>query len=338
MFGSEILDIAVGLVLVYLLLSLIASAVAEVIEAFRKKRASDLERGIRTLLADPEGTGLAGQFYDHPLVSGLTLSGYDPGKISGGRYATGSKLPSYIPSRSFALVLMDFFLPTNAAEQGKVATPTLASLRATVDTIDNEHIKRVLGSMVNTVGSDHGAVREELEAWYDSGMDRVSGWYKRYAQWVLLAVGFAITVVVNADTVAISRSLAQDEVTRGAMLDLVRDHLGQQRSAGAPLGLALTQEASPTTPPQNLTSEQLAESLDGLQRVGLPLGWNLEDPRVFPGKDLFAWVLKLLGWLLTALAISLGAPFWFDLLNKFMVVRSTVKPYEKSSPEPPVDG
>jgi hypothetical protein len=42
----------------------------------------------------------------------------------------------------------------------------------------------------------------------------------------------------------------------------------------------------------------------------------------------------VLGWLVTALALSLGAPFWFDMLNKFMVVRSTIKPKEKSPDEP----
>jgi hypothetical protein len=41
----------------------------------------------------------------------------------------------------------------------------------------------------------------------------------------------------------------------------------------------------------------------------------------------------LLGWLITALAVMLGAPFWFDVLNKFMVIRSTVKPREKSQEE-----
>jgi hypothetical protein len=44
-------------------------------------------------------------------------------------------------------------------------------------------------------------------------------------------------------------------------------------------------------------------------------------------------ISSLPGWLLTALAISLGAPFWFDLLNKIMVIRSTVKPHEKSPEE-----
>jgi hypothetical protein len=38
--------------------------------------------------------------------------------------------------------------------------------------------------------------------------------------------------------------------------------------------------------------------------------------------------------LITGFAISQGAPFWFDLLNRFMVVRSTVKPNEKSEEQP----
>ena len=44
-------------------------------------------------------------------------------------------------------------------------------------------------------------------------------------------------------------------------------------------------------------------------------------------------IFTALGWLTTALAIMLGAPFWFDVLNKFMIVRSTVKPDEKSPAE-----
>ena len=44
-------------------------------------------------------------------------------------------------------------------------------------------------------------------------------------------------------------------------------------------------------------------------------------------------LLAIPGWIATALAVMLGAPFWFDVLNKFMVIRSTVKSYEKSSPE-----
>ncbi len=35
-----------------------------------------------------------------------------------------------------------------------------------------------------------------------------------------------------------------------------------------------------------------------------------------------------LGWILTAVAISMGAPFWFDMLNKVVAVRSSVKPQD----------
>jgi hypothetical protein len=78
----------------------------------------------------------------------------------------------------------------------------------------------------------------------------------------------------------------------------------------------------------------------------LPIGWNYEADdehlkwpglRVWQGEVLQAWLGQVqfhwLGWLVTAFAISLGAPFWFDLLNKFIIVRSTVKPHEKSREE-----
>jgi len=47
---------------------------------------------------------------------------------------------------------------------------------------------------------------------------------------------------------------------------------------------------------------------------------------------LFA-VCSFFGWLITACAVSLGAPLWFDMLNKVIVVRSTIKPHEKSLEE-----
>jgi hypothetical protein len=73
----------------------------------------------------------------------------------------------------------------------------------------------------------------------------------------------------------------------------------------------------------------------------LPIGWtgwdaNVDDPRRMPD-TVMAWVLKIVGVLLTAFAVSQGAPFWFDLLNKVMVIRSTVKPKEKSVEQPSKD-
>ena len=89
---------------------------------------------------------------------------------------------------------------------------------------------------------------------------------------------------------------------------------------------------------------QYNQSLDQLKRLALPIGWDSGvEGKQFPGLHFWeghfwtGWKEQfrehILGWLLTALAISLGSPFWFDLLNKFIVVRSTVKPKEKSPEE-----
>ena len=82
MFGSQVLEVAIGLVLLYLLLSLLCSSIREGLEAWQKTRASDLERGIRELLQDREGTGLAKAVYEHPLVYGLYKGEYEPAKTT----------------------------------------------------------------------------------------------------------------------------------------------------------------------------------------------------------------------------------------------------------------
>jgi hypothetical protein len=77
------------------------------------------------------------------------------------------------------------------------------------------------------------------------------------------------------------------------------------------------------------STADLGKAVEDLEGLGLPIGWN---PDKLPSSP-YEWALRLLGILLTSLAVSLGAPFWFDLLNRFIVVRSTVKPTEKSPPD-----
>ena len=80
MFGSEIVDVVIGLIFVYIVVSVICTAVREGIEAWLKTRAAYLEHGIRQLLHDKAGTGLAKDFFNHPLVFSLfTADTYKPG-------------------------------------------------------------------------------------------------------------------------------------------------------------------------------------------------------------------------------------------------------------------
>ena len=107
MFGSSILDVAIGMVLVYLILSLVVTSLNEMVASFLKLRAENLADGIRELLGDGKGQpGVkvdASAFFKHPIIDSLS-KGPD-GK------------PSYIPSRTFALAVLDLVTPAQA-DQG----------------------------------------------------------------------------------------------------------------------------------------------------------------------------------------------------------------------------
>jgi len=324
MFNSGILDVAIGLVFIFLILSLICSAINEIIEAWLKKRATDLEKGIREFLYDKEGTGLAKKIYEHPLVFGLFKGNYDPKKCS--------NLPSYIPSRNFALALMDTIMPASkdtasgavgatvsppaaqpASPGSGAPPPSLQPLRDKIAELPNEGVKKALLALVDAAGNDVSKARENIERWYDSAMERIGGWYKRRTQWIILVLGLAVAVAVNVDTITIARSLSYDAAMRNSLVSAAQEY------AKAP-----AKEKEP--------EDRVKENIKEIQKHGLPIGWNLgveQDARSVPPWRPFpswAWFLKIVGWFMTAMAISLGAPFWFDLLNKFMTARSTLKP------------
>jgi hypothetical protein len=145
-------------------------------------------------------------------------------------------------------------------------------------------------------------------------MDRVSGWFKRRTHGVVLVLGLVIAAGINADTILITNSLATDKSLRASLVSAASEHAKQ---------------------PDAAASRNFQDDIQKIREAGLPLGWTSSKtdshrvPQTWQG-----WLVKILGLILTAFAISLGGPFWFDLLNQFMVVRSTVKPREKSPAEP----
>jgi len=225
---------------------------------------------------------------------------------------------------------------TVASTGGATATgPTVASLRASVALVSNPHVRRALLVLIDSAGNDITKARENIEGWFDSGMDRVSGWYKRRAQWIILFLGLATAVAVNADTVTIATSLSSDVSMRDSLVAAAQEYA----RANSP-GAAVTPNPGSTIEvcqrDENSPECRVKKNLQQIRGLGLPVGWDREDPRMFP-RDPGGWVMKVVGWILTAMAISLGAPFWFDMLNKVMVIRASVKPTEKSPDEPPVD-
>jgi len=340
MLGSEILDAAVGVIFVFLLVSLIASAIREGIEGWLKTRATHLEAGIRELLHDKSGKGLVTELFNHPLIYGLYSGDYAP--LPKGKwlaFTRGRNLPTYIPSRNFALALMDL------AARGPVSDPntpptsapiSLQALRTNIGLIANPRVQRALLAAIDTAEGDLQKAQANIEAWYDSAMDRVSGWYKRSTQWILFVIGLTIAIVMNVNAIAVGNYLLRNRAARETLV-------------------AQAQKAS--SDPNFLTSNS-SDIKNELQSFTLPIGWDYDmvwdkssasqpspvdksqpsltnaattiKPSVAFKKEPFPFIF---GWLLTALAATLGAPFWFDLLNRIMVIRSTVKPHQKSPEE-----
>lgn len=317
MFGSENLDVAIGLMVVFFLLSLVASAVREWFEGIVKSRAVDLERGIRMVLDDPEGTGLAKQFYEHPLIAALYQGDFDPQS----RRLLGRGLPTYVPARSFVDALLDLTLygPVNSPYAASRASGglSISELRSASQRVPSAHVRRALIVAIDSAQGDLDRARANLESWFNSAMDRVSGWYKRRTQLWLFGIGLVTALMLNVNAFTIAQHLLKDKAAR-ELITRTADAITHDTTY---LRLARDGTAGANTP-----------QYKDLAALELPIGWS-RAPKA-PSATASAaekgdyWLQQFVGLLVTALAVMLGAPFWFDLLNKVMTMRSTVKPKE----------
>ena len=207
-------------------------------------------------------------------------------------------------------------------------------LRATIGQLP-EQLRKPLQIFLDDAAGDVQSFRAIVGKWYEDAMERVSGFYKRKLQLITLTVGLLIAVLANADTIAISSALAKDAALRSAVASYAEASAGAIDPTPAAQGGA--SNASPDSAFVGMGEarrriEDLTVTIDSLQSIGLPLGWKAAGipDVVSPG-----WVLpKLLGILLTALAISMGAPFWFDMLNKVVNIRGAGRAPEEK-PKPP---
>jgi len=303
MIGSGIIDVAIGVIVVYLFLSLICSVITEWISKRLETRAKNLEEGIRSLLSDPEGKGYSVKFFNHPLIKGLTQNG---------------KKASYIPSSLFAVALMDVITPSDPTKGSR----TIGDLRKSASILPKE-LRETVSSLLDDAEGNLKKARENFEKWFDEGMDRVSGWYKRESKKIIFACALAVALVLNADTISITKTLFQDPVMRAGLVATAQEIATQQPTNNNP------EEAQKKI---NLISDQMK----GLQ---FPIGWTQKslDMLGWTKKSFDIWntlwqtLIKAVGLFLTGLAVSLGAPFWFDILNKIINLRSAGAKPEKAA-------
>jgi hypothetical protein len=349
LFGSTILEVAMGLVFIYLLLSLVCTAVNELTAALITWRARNLAQGIRNLLngyddrpwlmrlrsrPGGEAGSLAEALYQHPLVRSLYLPG---------------GAPSYIPSRTFAVALLEL------AFQGSGQRPTTIEgmRRALGDSRAPPHLKQVLFTLIDQADEaietglklkDIGVVdpqrlesatvqvRERIEVWFNDSMERVAGWYKRKMQALTFVVSVSLTVALNVDTIVIMQGLSTSSALRESVVASAEARIAQPAYVIVPSGDAQPQNREIAEERETAAETAIARAYKDINALSLPIGWASAEGSL-PSRP-SGWLWKLLGLFLTAMSVSLGAPFWFDMLNKVMTIRSAGKAPEEAPKSP----
>lgn len=290
-----ILTIVIGLIFVLLLLSLLATTIMELLASFLRLRGRNLLAALRNMLASrDENETVLKQFRNNSLYRHLTQS-----------YGSRERgAPSYISSANFQAILFDIILRGEGVEK----------LKEKIDILPDEDLRNVLHQLLRESNNELDAFKIEVRAWYDNVMDRASGWYKRYTQKILIGIGLLIAVVFNADTIAIYNRLESSPETLAQIVSMAETYVETRNEADLSANYDRSFE-------ENLgrLDKMIEEEIESVHSP-LGFGWSNVDFSTFTVYDYLA---KALGFLVTALAVSLGAPFWFDLLRKFVSIRSS---------------
>lgn len=301
-----LLDVLLGLALLFAALSVFCSSLVEMLSAHSGLRGQYLRHSLFHLLGEET---LYRRLIHHPAVAHS--------------YRRGIRTsPSYLATERFVAAVLDI-VPSRAAAMG-IAGFAEDPLPEDMDPVVAEFARAAaflgkcgiavgepLSRLAVRNGKSLDLLRKALAEWFDSQMDRAGGWYKRNVQRMLLGVGLVVALGFNVDTLQVAHALASDPALR--------------MMATAPAARAASEREI-----------ELAALLEAGREHGLPVGYaclsepdrGVEDSfaRCMKQFRMTSWLerlLKAFGFLLTAVGVSFGAPFWFDLLLKISNLRST---------------
>lgn len=282
----ELIETIGALAFVYALLSVLASSLKEVIEVRLQQRKAGLKSAIEDLLTVQGAAALVGHASIDVINQASAVT--DPSKHT--------NWPSYLDPNTFAQAVCTLERLEQLPPDSRLAQ-ALAALK--LPGSDNERLQAIASI-------------------YSQRMDRLQGTFKRHAQYWLIGIGFLLAAAFNADTIELARDLSENPARRELVMALAQ----QQQACVAPHQTAASAALS-----------EVQQSFECLKPILGQSGLGWREAQVKRLCDLsLSWaslvtvLWKLLGYGLTALAVSLGAPFWFDLLGKVANLRATLKP------------
>jgi hypothetical protein len=284
-FGSQALETAIGMSLLFLVLASLASAIAEGYSRLLGKRAKDLEATVCRMLDGP-GASPGGRPPLFTAFRGTSVylaaqlaSRRSHGALRQGERSLAQVRPTYLSAKAFA----DAVTEVLRTQPGRLVAGSPLSKR--------------VAELTSEGHNDLLHVKAGLESWFDETMLQLSNAYKRWVTIVLFVIGLGLAAAGNISTFDVAQNLWRQPATRQAVVDAANTIAA--RRAG---------EQSPS---------QVATSVQDVEALGLPVGWSSHPTSLWP------WLARLLGWLVTGLLVMLGAPFWFDSLSRLVSLRTT---------------
>jgi hypothetical protein len=295
---SGVVDIAIVLTIVYLALSVIVSQINEWIATLLSLRGRALYNGIVQLLGG--SVAFADAVMDHPVVASTSTN--------------FQAQPSYVAPRNFSIALWQAVAvsqpPANdqvgkvgfdVAQLANMPTTAIPALQQAVANLPGPGLRIQLNTLLSAAGNDYNALLNATDAWFNRQMDRVSGWYRRQAQWIILLITVALVVLLGVDSVRITTRLTVDPTLRQSM----SASLNKIVTAPAPAASAA---------PALLNQQALMSALDDPTFVSVFVSPPWTETQWGNWRH---W----LGLVVTLLAVMLGAPFWFDVLQNIANMR-----------------
>lgn len=326
-----ILNIAITLVFIYLIVALIVTAVNETFFTLLRTRSKFLKRAIENLFFDKEWKQIAGQVKDSPFIRSLQKA--------------PKVFPAVIPTKTFIDALLCVL------GKGKM---DLDTIRAAITTKPEKgELFTVLQALMSQPEMDLDQLKKEIGQIYDNAMDRITGWFRRYARILSMFFALIITAGLNIDTIDITlnlwnnkeraeklatfatttaQTIEQDTATGRVVLQDSKGVLMEYERSSQPVPdtLAKQRKGVADNPAEAAKDQvrQIVQSYNILVDLGIPLGWSGDNvPACTPGFwDLLIGILmKIAGILITAAAVSMGAPFWFDILKRLSLMKKATK-------------
>jgi len=325
---DAILEVAIGLVFVWLVISVATMEAQNRISIWLNWRAEQLEKSILSMLKDE---ALVKKFYEHPLVIELTPKDGNGNPIRDKKGVI--RRPGYIPNATFSAVACEVIM--NAGKEGEdipLDTMSISEMKSSMKALaeKNPNLERInhyllpkMEKATDDMEAKLAEYRKNTEAWFNDVMSQASNWYKLRTQWMAFWIGLAIAIFMNIDTINVAQKLWQEPTARAVIVAQAQAE-AQKDEPGASVSFDTAKNlnfpAGWTTTALETTSCRLISIID--YRIVIHSAGECLAVTSLPAlNNIWGILVKLFGYLLSAAAASQGAPFWFDILRKLVGVK-----------------